>query len=132
MTPALLIRQRHTGPRRIGPDNGDLDRVERIYHSDSLYSAVCSAMAQLGDLEPWLAATAASTDPAVRFSSCFPFQGDTRYVVPPRSLWPPPATSKIRWKAARFIPLTPGDGDRFCWGNIFQRMPGPSMSRASA
>jgi CRISPR type III-A-associated RAMP protein Csm4 len=63
-------------------------------------------MAHLGDLQEWLAATAESTEPAVRFSSCFPFHGDTRYVVPPRSLWPPPATSKIRWKAARFIPLS--------------------------
>ncbi len=105
MTPALLIRLRPTGPWRIGPDSGDRDRVDRIYHSDSLYSAVCSAMAQLGDLDDWLAATAQSSEPAVRFSSCFPFHGDTRYVVPPRSLWPPPATSKIRWKSARFIPL---------------------------
>jgi CRISPR type III-A-associated RAMP protein Csm4 len=63
-------------------------------------------MAQLDDLQEWLAATAESVEPAVRFSSCFPFHGDTRYVVPPRSLWPPPATSKIRWKAARFIPLS--------------------------
>ena len=106
MTPALLIRLRPTGPWRIGPDSGDRDRVDRIYHSDSLYSAVCSAMAQLGDLEAWLAATAESAEPAVRFSSCFPFLGDTRFVVPPRSLWPPPATSRIRWKAARFVPLS--------------------------
>jgi CRISPR type III-A-associated RAMP protein Csm4 len=63
-------------------------------------------MSQLGELEPWLAATAQSNQPAVRLSSCFPFQGDTRYVVPPRSMWPPPASSKVRWKAARFIPLT--------------------------
>ena len=105
MTPALLIRLRPTGPWRIGPDSGDRDRVDRIYHSDTLYSAVCSAMAQLGDLDAWLAATAQSAEPAVLFSSCFPFHGDTRYVVPPRSLWPPPATSKIRWKSARFIPL---------------------------
>ena len=106
MTLASLIRLRPTGPWRIGPDSGDRDRVDRIYHSDSLFSAVCSAMAQLGDLEEWLAATAQAGEPAVRFSSCFPFQGETRYVVPPRSIWPPPATSKIRWKAARFVPLS--------------------------
>jgi CRISPR type III-A-associated RAMP protein Csm4 len=106
MTSGLLIRLRPTGPWRIGPDSGDRDRVDRIYHSDSLYSAVCSTMAQLGDLEEWLTATARSAEPEVRFSSCFPFQGDTRYVVPPRSLWPPPPSSKIRWKAARFIPLS--------------------------
>jgi len=63
-------------------------------------------MGQLGELEEWLAATAAAKEPAVRFSSCFPFQGDIRYVVPPRSMWPPAASSKVRWKAARFIPLS--------------------------
>jgi CRISPR type III-A-associated RAMP protein Csm4 len=106
MSPGLLIRLRPTGPWRIGPDSGDRDRVDRIYHSDSLYSALCSAMAQLGELENWLAATAQSSQPAVRLSSCFPFHADTRYVVPPRSMWPPAASSKIRWKAARFIPLS--------------------------
>jgi CRISPR type III-A-associated RAMP protein Csm4 len=80
--------------------------VDRIYHSDSLFSAVCSAMSQLGDLDEWLEATARSNQPAVRLSSCFPFQGDTRYVVPPRSMWPPAASSKVRWKAARFVPLS--------------------------
>src|ERR1700676_3037758 len=105
MTPGLLIRLRPTGPWRIGTDSGDRDRVDRIYHSDSLFSAVCSAMSQLGEMRKWLAATAQTNRPEVRLSSCFPFQGDTRYVVPPRSMWPPAASSKIRWKAARFVPL---------------------------
>ena len=43
--------------------------------------------------------------PAVRFSSLFPFIGDTLLVVPPRSLWPPPESTKIRYKGARFVPL---------------------------
>jgi len=101
----LLIRLRPTTPWRIGPDSGDRDRVERIYHSDALYSAVTSAMSRLGELEPWLDATARAEAPAVRFSSCFPFNGDTLYVVPPRNLWPPPASSKVRWKGAKFVPL---------------------------
>lgn len=105
MPSGLLIRLRPAGPWRIGPDSGDRDRVDRIYHSDSLYSAVCSAMAQLGQLDAWLAATARAAEPAVRFSSCFPYQGETRYVAPPRSIWPPAASAKVRWKAARFIPL---------------------------
>ncbi len=105
MAQGLLIKLLPSGPWRIGPDSGDRDRVDRIYHSDSVFSAVSSAMARLGHLEEWLAATAQSSEPAVRFSSCFPFQGDTLYVVPPRGLWPPPATSKIRWKGARFVPL---------------------------
>src|SRR5690242_20352860 len=105
MPAGLLIRLRPTGPWRIGPDSGDRDRVDRIYHSDSLYSAVASAMARLSLLEDWIGATADSPEPAVRFSSCFPFQADTLFVVPPRNLWPPPPSSKVRWKGARFVPL---------------------------
>jgi CRISPR type III-A-associated RAMP protein Csm4 len=62
-------------------------------------------MARLGTLEDWLAATAHAAEPAVRFSSCFPFHGETLLVVPPRNLWPPPPSSKVRWKGARFVPL---------------------------
>ena len=102
---ALLIKLRPTGPWRIGPDSGDRDRVDRIYHSDSVYSAVSSAMASLGELDSWLDATARSSEPAVRFSSCFPFYGETLYVVPPRNVWPPPASPKVRFKGARFVPV---------------------------
>jgi len=103
--PSVLVRLRPTGPWRIGPDSGDRDRVERIYHSDALYSAVCGAMARLGALDDWLDATARSTAPAVRFSSCFPFHQETLYVLPPRHIWPPAASSKVRWKGARFVPF---------------------------
>src|SRR5689334_19955259 len=106
MPDTLLIRLRPTGPWRIGPDSGDRDRVDRIYHSDTLYSAMAGAMSRLGTLDEWLDATARAVQPAVRFSSCFPFQGDTLFVVPPRNLWPPPASSKVRWKGARFVPLS--------------------------
>ncbi len=109
MPAGLLIRLRPTGPWRIGPDSGDRDRVERIYHSDTLYSAISSAMARLGTLEEWLDATARAPEPVVRFSSCFPFHGDTLYITPPRHLWPPPASSKVRWKGARFVPLSVAD-----------------------
>src|SRR5881296_1733426 len=84
------IRLRPAGPWRIGPDSGDRDRVDRIFHSDSLFSAISAAMSRLGTLEEWLDATVRAPEPAVRFSSCFPFQGDTLFVVPPRNLWPPP------------------------------------------
>ena len=106
MPASLFLRLRPTGPWRIGPDSGDRDRVERIYHSDTLYSAVSHAMARLGVINEWLAATATAAEPAVRFSSCFPFNGDTIYVTPPKSLWPPPASSKVRWKGAKFAPLS--------------------------
>jgi CRISPR type III-A-associated RAMP protein Csm4 len=106
MPAGLLVRLRPSSPWRIGPDSGDRDRVDRILHSDSLFSAVTSAMAMLGSAEEWLDATARSGEPAVRFSSCFPFQGETLFVAPPRNLWPPPPSSKVRWKGARFIPLS--------------------------
>jgi CRISPR type III-A-associated RAMP protein Csm4 len=95
------------GPWRFGPDSGARDRVDLIYHSDALFSAVCSAMSQLGLGADWLEATATSASaPAVRFSSFFPFAGDTLLIVPPRSLWPPPESTKIRYKGAHFVPLS--------------------------
>src|SRR4051794_25284564 len=110
MNPGLVVKLRPAGPWRIGPDSGARNRVDVIYHSDSLYSAVTSAMSRMGLLDAWLDATARSQAPAVCFSSCFPFVGDTGFVVPPRTLWPPtsPAamSARVRWKSARFIPLT--------------------------
>jgi CRISPR type III-A-associated RAMP protein Csm4 len=109
MNPGLVVKLRPSGPWRIGPDSGARNRVDVIYHSDSLYSALTSAMARMGRLEEWLDATARSATPAVCFSSCFPFVDDIGYVVPPRTVWPPPSPSlkaaPIRWKSARFIPL---------------------------
>ena len=101
----MLIKLHPTGPWRIGPDSGDRDRVDRVYHSDTLYSAVSGAMLRLGLLDEWLDATARASEPLVRFSSCFPFHGETLYVIPPRTLWPPPPSAKVRWKGARFVPL---------------------------
>ena len=106
MNPALIFKLRPLGPWRSGPENGARDRVDTVFHSDSLYSAVTTAMAALGSLDEWLDATARSeSGPAVRFSSCFPFQGDVGYVTPPRGVWPPVVSSKVRWKGARFVPL---------------------------
>jgi CRISPR type III-A-associated RAMP protein Csm4 len=100
------VRFRPTTPWRFGPDSGARDRVGLIYHSDAVYSAVSAAMAQLGLAEEWFQATAASTEaPAARFSSFFPYYGDTLLVVPPRNLWPPLESAKVRFKAARFVPL---------------------------
>jgi CRISPR type III-A-associated RAMP protein Csm4 len=81
--------------------------VDSIYHSDSLYSAVTSAMSALGEMEEWLEATARnSAGSDVRFGSCFPFHGETAFIVPPKSVWPPAASTKVRWKSAKFVPLT--------------------------
>jgi CRISPR type III-A-associated RAMP protein Csm4 len=106
MNPAFVVRFRPRGPWRIGVDSGARDRVDRVFHSDTLFSAVSHAMLRLGRLEEWLAATAlASGEPAVRLSSLFPFLDRLQFVPPPRSLWPPPPSPKVRWRNARFVPL---------------------------
>ena len=86
MNPGLVVKLRPAGPWRIGPDSGARNRVDAIYHSDSLYSAVTSAMSRMGSLAEWLDATARSQTPAVCFSSCFPFVDGIRYVAPPRHI----------------------------------------------
>jgi CRISPR type III-A-associated RAMP protein Csm4 len=116
MQDAVLIRLRPLGPWRYGPGDGGNDRVDHLYRSDRLYSALTLAMAQLGFLDEWLDATARAYIPAVTFSSLFPYQAETLFVSPPSTLWPPPPglvttpspvfLSKLRWKAARFVPTS--------------------------
>jgi CRISPR/Cas system CSM-associated protein Csm4 (group 5 of RAMP superfamily) len=111
MTPALIVKFRPLGPWRPGPDSGARDRVDLVLHSDTLYSAVTAAMLQLGWLEEWLDATARrSAGPAVRFTSCFPYAAGQLFAAPPRSLWPPAVSPKVRWSSARFVPLSLVDG----------------------
>ncbi len=107
MNPALLVKFRPTGPWRTGPASGARDQVDLLYHSDSLFSAVTQAMLYMGYLDSWLDATARRPEgSAVRLSSCFPFMGTVQFIVPPRTVWPPAPSAKVRWKGARFIPLS--------------------------
>lgn len=119
MQEAVLIRLRPTGPWRFGPDdagNENLGRLDSLYRSDRLFSALTLAAQQLGWLDEWLDATARSTAPAVAFTSLYPFQSDTLFAPAPSTLWPPPPSlvttpnpvflSKLRWSAARFVPVT--------------------------
>ena len=101
----LLVRLRPAGPWRIGPVTGDRNRVDTIYHSDTLYSAVTWAMRDLGWLEEWLQDTAEAATPAVRFSSCYPYQRRTMFVVPPKTVWPPPPSPRLRYRGARFVAM---------------------------
>jgi CRISPR type III-A-associated RAMP protein Csm4 len=104
--PGLVVKFRPTGPWRVGPDTGARDGVDPVYHSDSFYSAVTASMGLLGYMDEWLGATANSTvGPAVRFSSMYPFHNEIGFVIPPRTAWPPPPSTKVRWKGARFVPL---------------------------
>ena len=109
MNPGMVVKLRPDSPWRIGPDSGARNRVDSVYHSDSLYAAVTSAMAVLGSREEWLDATARAASPAVCFSSCFPFVDEIGFVAPPRTVWPPAApgvsAARVRWKSARFVPL---------------------------
>lgn len=120
MPDAVLIRLRPTSPWRFGPGDGAgdnrQDRVDTLYRSDRLFSALALAARQLGWLDEWLEATARAANPAIAFTSLFPYQGDTLFATPPSTLWPPPSSlvntpnpvflSKIRWSAARFVPLS--------------------------
>ncbi len=107
MRPGFLVKLKPDGPWRIGPDTGDAHRTGQILHSDAVYSALTHAMARLGELDAWLAATAASPGgPEVCFSSCYPFHRDTLLVVPPRGVWPPPPSAKLRYQSVRFVPLS--------------------------
>ena len=72
-------------------------------------------MLHLGHLDDWLDATARASNPAVVFSSLFPFQADTLFAPPPQTLWPPAAAAlrtpspvfltKVRWRTAQFVPV---------------------------
>lgn len=116
MQPALLVRLRPAGPWRYGPSDGGQDRTDTLFRSDRLFAALSAAAKQLGFDEEWLAATAGQSAPSLAISSLFPFQGDTLFAIPPAKFWPPPAPlvtspspvflSKVRWAAARFVPLT--------------------------
>lgn len=116
MQRAVLIRLRPSGPWRYGPGDGGKSRVDTLFRSDRLYSAVTLAMRDLGFLEEWLDATARNSTPAVAFSSLLPYQAETLFAPPPATLWPPPSASvstsspvfltKVRWKAAHFVPIS--------------------------
>jgi len=103
--PALMVRLRPIAPWRPGSLTGDKDAVDTVYHSDTLFSALCHAMEQLGWLESWLEATVGSAEPAVRLSSLFPWVEDLLMVPPPMSHWPPVQPHRLRLREARFVPL---------------------------
>src|SRR3954470_5419513 len=115
MQPAVVIRLRPLGPWRCGVGNGQ-QQVESAFRSDRLYSAVTLAMQRLGLISEWLGAPALSPNPAIGFSSLFPFQGDTLFAPPPATVWPPPPSLltssspvfllKMRWGAAQYVPLS--------------------------
>ncbi len=105
MNPALLIRLRPVTPWRIGPDSGAREQAAAVYPSDTLFSAVCSAFDRLGWLEEWLSVTVRGVgEPAVRFTSAFPFHRGLLYLPPPAGYWPPRRESLVRWKGAQLLP----------------------------
>lgn len=110
----IEIRLRPTGPWRAGDSAGDRERTGVTYRSDALYSAVTHAMRSLGWMEEWLDATArASGDPVVRFSSLFPYYGETRLIPPPRNHWPSAGAARTPLQNARLIPMSFARGAAF-------------------
>lgn len=105
MPKAQLIRVRPAGPWRFGPASGERRQTAVFAHSDTVYGAVSSAMARLELDGAWRKAQYEAVEPAVRFSSLYPFAGKTLFAVPPRDIWPPAASPRVRWKSARFVPL---------------------------
>ena len=103
MTSGFLALLRPTGPWRLGSHTGARDHVDRICHSDTLFAAITGAMNRMSLLEEWLAAT---SEAAVRISSAFPFQGKTLFIAPPRSLWPPAPSARVRWRGAQLVPIS--------------------------
>jgi len=101
----IEVKLRPTGPWRVGHHAGDRERVDVVYHSDQLYSAVTHAMRALGWLEEWLDVTARTSDPVIRFSSLFPFTGRTRLAPPPKSVWPPSNPGRLYLQGAKLVPL---------------------------
>ena len=125
MQPAVLVRLRPIGPWRSGPglspegthrNGGGSQGVDALFRSDRLFSALTLAFADLGYLDEWLNDTARAEKPAVRPGSLFPFQAETLFAAPPRTVWPPPShlvtsprpvfLSRLRWANARFVPAT--------------------------
>ena len=105
------VRLRPTGPWRVGHHAGDKERVDVIYRSDALFSAMTHAMRVLGWMDEWLDATArADSAPAVRLSSLFPFIGKTRLITPPKSSWPPANSGKLYLQGVRLAPLDVAKG----------------------
>ncbi len=105
MTPTLQLFLSPAGPWRMGSPSGSRDETERIFHSDTLYGAVSSAMGSLGWLEEWLDATARAEEPAVRLSSLFPVIEGEAMAPAPANLWPVPGAAKLRTSGARMIPV---------------------------
>jgi CRISPR type III-A-associated RAMP protein Csm4 len=106
--PGLLVKLRPSRPWRSGPASGARDSVDLTYHSDTLYAALTHAMRLLGKLEFWLESTARAGEGGspIRFTSLFPFFGDTLYVPPPRHIWPPAPSVRVRYSGARFVPAS--------------------------
>jgi CRISPR type III-A-associated RAMP protein Csm4 len=103
----FTVRYWPRGPWRFGSEGGAPGLTEIVLHSDAVYAAVTHAMGLLGLLREWLEAVFEDpAGPAVRFSSLFPFHHRMLFVPPPRTLWPPAPSSKVRWKGARLIPLS--------------------------
>jgi len=72
-----VIKLKFTGPLHIGRGWGDLDHSEPILHSDTLKSAIFSALIQL---EPEWKKRAVEFFSDIKISSCFPYSGNELFL----------------------------------------------------
>jgi len=105
MPAGMIIRFRPSGPWRFGPSTGERSRTDLTGPSDLLYAAVGEALRWLGEGSLWREAVREAPDPAFRLSSLFLYSGRSLFVPPPASLWPPPASNRLRWRAAQYVPV---------------------------
>jgi CRISPR type III-A-associated RAMP protein Csm4 len=106
MSQSLLVQLRPAGPWRLGPETGSRSRSGVVCHSDTLYSALTAAMLELGYMEEWLDQTARAAQPALSFSSLFPWQDSLLYVPAPSLCWPPVTPNRLRLSPAQLIPAS--------------------------
>ena len=105
MNSGFIVRLRPAGPWRLGPSTGARDRVDRVLHSDTLYSALTIAADRLGLLAEWAFGYSRGDSTRCSRISAFPFIGRSLFAPAPKHVWPPAVAGKVRWEAARFVPL---------------------------
>ncbi len=107
MAPVYVYRLVPRGPFHFGERGVGIEETADIFHSDSLFSALCATVREgwgEATLAGLLAAFRDAAEPPFRLSSCFPYAGDVLFF--PRPMLSPgpldPEAAK-RLKQTRFV-----------------------------
>lgn len=81
-----IVKLHFTAPVHIGELGVGLEESELVLHSDTIFNAICNALAKLNGLE-WVTdfLEEFNENPYFRISSGFPFIGDTLFFPKPRN-----------------------------------------------